>query len=248
MDMAKQNRQKVMDNKALKKEMQGKVVNKEFIQREAPKPVVAKNDFQKALLHALKTSQVVITIAPAGTGKSLCIMSDVSDRLKNNKVDKIILTRANVVLGKTIGMLPKGIDEKMAPLLAPLVEVIKQRHGTGFYDTQVGNGNIEILPLEYVRGRNFDGVTVVEESQNLSPDEIFSLITRVTDNGCLYLLGDSAQSDLKGKDGLTWLREFVEDHDLGDCITVVNGTSDDIVRGEICKRFVKAMENHKASK
>ena len=246
MDMAKQNRQKVMDNKILKKEMQGKVINPAFVKKEAPKPITAKNDFQRELLFALKKYSVVVAIAPAGCGKSLIVMSEVADRLRNKKVEKVIITRSNVGMGKTIGLLKGSIQDKMAPLLAPLTEVIKQRYGSAWYDCQVNNDNIETLALEYARGRNFDGVTVVEESQNISPQEMFSLITRVTDNGCLYLLGDPAQHDLHGKDGLTWLRDFVEDHDLGDCIKIVQGTSEDIVRGDICKRFVKAMEYERA--
>ena len=141
------------------------------------------------------------------------------------------------------GLLKGDLDSKFDPYLAPLIEVFTDRYGRGKFDSALHAGNIEKLPLEYVRGRNIRGVCIADEMQNSSKEEMFSLITRVTEEGKLFIIGDPVQSDLKHESGLVWLYDFVEKHELQDYIEIIEGTSDQIVRGGLCKAFVKAMES-----
>ena len=71
---------------------------------------------------------------------------------------------------------------------------------------------------------------------------MFSLITRVTEEGKLFIIGDPTQTDIKQENGLSWLFNFVEKHSLHEYIEIIEATSDEIVRGGLCKAFVKAME------
>ena len=210
------------------------------------KPIVPQNQFQSELLNAIKTKQVVFTDAPAGCGKTFVITSTVIDALKAGTIQKIILSRPSVGMGNSLGLLPGGLREKYEPYLMPIIDVIKQRYGNGFYECQLGNGNIEFVPLEYLRGRSFnDAIVIVDEFQNTKPDEAYSIMTRLGETSQLFCMGDTAQHDMRGESGLDWATNFIDKHDLYEFAELVDGDSDDIVRSGFCKAVVKAMESEK---
>lgn len=213
--------------------------------RKAP-PIVAKNEFQKDVLRAIKTKQIVVLQAPAGVGKSYLTMAQASDWLVNGDIDKLIIARTAVGMGRTHGFIKGDLEQKYTPLLMPLIEVFTDRHGMGKYETALASGNLEMVATEHMRGRNIDGVAILDESQNTTPEEMFSIITRVTENGKLFIIGDATQTDIKGVNGLSWLESFVEKHGLQEHIEILKANSDNIVRGGLCKAFVKAMEQEKA--
>lgn len=206
-------------------------------------PIQAKNEFQKKVLRALSSKQIVVIKAPAGCGKTYMTMGTAVDWFVKGQIDKILITRPAVGMGKTLGLLKGDLEQKFNPYLAPLIEVFTERYGRGKYEAALHAGNIEMVPLEYMRGRNIRDVAIVDEAQNMTKDEMFSLITRVTEDGKLFIIGDPVQTDIKSDNGLVWLYEFVEEHNLHEYIEVIEATSDDIVRGGLCKAFVKAMEN-----
>lgn len=221
---------------------EGRTINHKFDEERKVEPIQAKNEFQKKVLRALKLKQIVVIKAPAGTGKTYLAMGQASDWLVNGDIDKIMVTRPAVDMGQSIGFLKGGLDEKFDVYLAPLIEVFSMRHGKGKFDTALHAGNIEKVPLAYMRGRNIRSVGIVDEAQNLTPKEMFALITRVTEEGKLFIIGDPVQTDLKQQSGLVWLYDFVQKHNLQDYIEIIEGTSEDIVRGGLCKAFVQAME------
>lgn len=209
------------------------------------KPVSPLNEFQSNLNYEVNNTQVVFVDAPAGCGKTFIIMSNVVDWLKSGKIKKVILSRPSVGMGRSLGLLPGSMRDKFEPYLMPLIDVIKQRYGAGFYETQLSNGNIEFVPLEYLRGRSFnDAVVIVDEFQNTQPDESFSIMTRLGETSSLFCLGDTEQNDMKNSEnGLDWAIDFIDRHNLGKFASVVEGDSDDIVRSGFCKAIVKAMES-----
>lgn len=222
---------------------QTRKVNIKFDAEHKVEPIQAKTQFQKDVLKALKTKQIVVLIAPAGVGKSFLAMGQAADWYVNGDIDKITLARPAVGMGKTLGYLKGDLETKYSVYLAPLIEVFIKRHGKGKYDTALRDGNIEMLPVEYIRGRNIEGVAILDEAQNCTPEEMFSIVTRVTEEGKLFIIGDPTQKDLKVESGLEWLENFVEKHQLQEYIEIITATSDDIVRGGLCKAFVKAKES-----
>lgn len=223
----------------------GRVVKDKFLtdSRYIADPVKPKNPVQKEFLEALKHYDCICFQAPAGVGKSFLTMSQVSDWLKKGDCPKITLSRPAVGMGNTIGLLKGGIRDKYEPYLLPLLNVLKTRYGIGFYETSLANGTIEILPLEYVRGLSINHPIIVDEVQNCTPEEIYTLLTRIEEGGKLILLGDPNQSDLKRMNGMEWLPQWVEKiPELQDHIYVVQATSNDITRGGLCKKTVKARE------
>lgn len=223
-------------------EGQRQIKDKFLEERKAIKPVEAKNQFQKQVLKALATKQVVVISAPAGCGKSFLTMSAASDDLVKGVTDKLFLARPAVGMGNSLGMLKGTLREKYEPYLMPLIEVLIDRHGRGVYESGLNTGSIELTPFEYLRGRNLSGWAIVDEVQCCSAEEIYSVLTRITEGGKLILLGDKTQSDLKGIDGMSWLHDFVDRHNLHDTVEFIEGSSDDIVRSGFVKAIVKAKE------
>ncbi len=225
---------------------EGKHIKEKFVEQRAKeiesKPIQAKNEFQKKVLQSFKAKQITVVIAPAGTGKSLMAMGTASDWYVKGIIKKIIISRPAVGMGRTLGLLKGSLEDKFNPYLAPLIEVFTDRHGRGRYEIALNSGDLEMIPMEYLRGRNIRDVAIVDEAQNLTQDEVFSLLTRITEEGKLFLIGDPTQNDLKQESGLVWLEKFVIKHDLQDYIDIITATSDEIVRSGLCKSFVKAME------
>lgn len=239
--MTKRNKKKVVDSRWEKKVSEGREVKPD--DKYVKPPVQARNDKQKEFLSALKSHQVVVFVAPAGVGKSFLLMSEATDWLKKGIIDKITFCRPAVGMGNTLGLLKGGMREKYEPYLLPLIDVVRKRYGYNFYENCINNGTIELLPLEYARGRSIDHLLVVEECQNTSPDEIYTMITRIEETGKLVLIGDPSQNDLKGENSLQWLPKFIEDNpELKEFIKVIEATSDDIERSGLCKAMVKAKE------
>lgn len=240
--MRHSNRQARQDRRS-EKFSSGRVVTLKA-EPELKKPITPKGRFQKDLLNAINQHQAVFVNAPAGTGKTFVVMSTAIDWLKQGKIDKIILSRPTVGMGNSIGLLPGTIREKFEPFLAALVQVVKDRYGHGFYETQLGCGNIEFVPLEYIRGRSFENaVVIVDEFQNTDAETAYTIMTRTGEGSKLYCLGDISQNDMKSREtGLNWAIDFIDRHELFDFADYVEGTSDDIVRSDLCKAVVKARE------
>lgn len=239
----KRNKQQVVRDRWDKKEDKGRTVSPHKSDKYIADPVQAKNEKQREFLRALKTHQVVVFLAPAGVGKSFLTMSEVTDWFKKGDINKILMSRPAVGMGKTLGLLKGGLREKYEPYLLPLVDVIRGRYGYGFYENCINNGSIEMVPLEYIRGRNIDDVAVVDEFQNCTPDEAYTMITRIAETGKLILIGDPSQNDLRGENAMQWLPRFLESNpELKEHIAIIEATSDDIERGGLCKMMVKARE------
>lgn len=241
----KRNQKQVIEDRWEKKEEKGRVIRDKF-QGEVKPPVQARTEVQKEFLQALRTHDVVCFHAPAGVGKTFLTMSEVSDWLKKGYINKITLTRAVIPMGRSLGMLPSTLQQKFEPYLMPLLEVLWNRYGQNYYENCLHDGTIELLAPEYARGRSVSSVMVIDEAQSMHPDELYTLITRMEEGSKLILIGDPNQSDIKGKNGIDWLCEFVENNsELEQHIKIIKATSDDIVRGGLCKAMVKAKEKEK---
>jgi PhoH-like ATPase len=141
--------------------------------------------------------------AKAGAGKTLlCIAAAIEKVLVEGKYDRIIITRPVMPVGKDIGFLPGDLDEKMAPWMKPIqdnINVIKtacdRTKGYNNYLDKIDEV-IEIAPLTYIRGRSLQSAyVIVDESQNLTPSEVKTLVTRVGEDSKMVLTGDTAQID-----------------------------------------------------
>jgi phosphate starvation-inducible PhoH-like protein len=200
--------------------------------------IIPRTDKQKELIDAIKSSSQVLILGPAGTGKTYVTATCAADLYTLKEIDKIIITRPHVAVGKDIGFLPGTLEEKAQPWALPVLDVLVKHLGRGAVDTALKNGNIEIAPLALMRGRSFDNAFIIaDEAQNIEVPEIKMLLTRVGEGSTIVLNGDIQQSDLKGTSGLAKIIHLAKKHMLD--VPVVEFGIDDIVRSGICADWVK---------
>ena len=200
--------------------------------------LVPKTEKQKFLIDALKTSRQVFILGPAGTGKTYVTATYAADQYTLKEIDKIVITRPHVAVGKELGYLPGTLEEKTYPWALPVLDVLEKHWGKGTLDTAIKNGNVEMAPLALMRGRSFENAfIIVDETQNITTHELKMLLTRVGEGTTIVLNGDVQQSDLKEADGLTKVIHLAKKHQLP--VPIVEFDIDDIIRSDITAMWVK---------
>ena len=140
------------------------------------------------------------------------------------------------------------VYEKLEPYLKPMLNVLKQRLGDNDYDSRVRSGRIAIQAMEAIRGMSFENcILIIDEAQNTTPEEMESVVTRIGENCQIILCGDPAQSDIRGKNGLDYIAQIIEDYDVEDA-KVINFYPEDNVRSGITKRFVQIFDRIRGDK
>ena len=200
--------------------------------------LVPKTDKQKELLDALKSYQQVFILGPAGTGKTYVTATYAADLYTTKEIDKIVITRPHVAVGKELGFLKGDLEEKTKPWALPVLDVLEKHLGKGTVETGIKNGNIEMAPLALMRGRSFDNAfIIVDETQNITTHELKMLLTRVGEGTTIVLNGDVQQSDLKEADGLSKVIHLAKKHMMP--VPIIEFSVDDIIRSDICAMWVK---------
>ena len=193
------------------------------------KRIKPKSDNQKHLLDAINGGSLTLALGPAGTGKTYLAIAAAVEALDDGKVDRIILSRPAIEAGETIGFLPGDLTEKMAPYLRPLYDCLNDRLGAKRMKQMLADGQIEIAPVGYMRGRTLNNAfVVIDEAQNCTYPQIKMLLTRLGWHSKMVLTGDPGQSDLL--DGLSGLAEVAQRLDKVEGISVVYMGEADIVR------------------
>ena len=164
-----------------------------------------RNDEQKFALEACLNPdiQLVSLTGGAGTGKTLIALAAALEQAKD--FDQIILTRPTIVLGnQEIGFLPGDQKTKMSPFVQPLMDnlnVIKAQFRPSSkealkIEAMLKEEKLLISPLAYIRGRSLGRVFLIcDEAQNLTPNEVKTIITRAGDGTKMVFTGDIFQID-----------------------------------------------------
>tara|TARA_R110000744_G_scaffold231608_1_gene349757 strand:- start:1101 stop:1817 length:717 start_codon:yes stop_codon:yes gene_type:complete len=206
--------------------------------------IVPKTENQGKLIEAIKTSNQVIVFGPAGTGKTYVTATMAADLYTTKKIDKIVITRPMVSVGKDIGILPGYLEDKVTPWALPVLDVLIKHLGKGAVETAIKNGNIEMAPLAMMRGRSFeDAFIICDEAQNITTHELKMVLTRVGEGSTIVLNGDVMQTDLKEGDGLTKITHLAKKHMLP--VPIVEFDLDDIVRSDITAMWVRVFYKEK---
>jgi phosphate starvation-inducible PhoH-like protein len=233
---------KMLDKPKGKRATRFKGAAEEAVARMVPlKPL---NDNQALYLKHLETSNQVIVCGFSGTGKTYLAATFAANMYNNREIDKIILTRPNVSVGKDLGYFPGTLEEKFAPWAAPVLDVLNEHLGKGVVETGIKNGNIEMAPLSTMRGRSFKNAFIIlDEGQNTSVAEMKMFLTRVG-KGCKVVInGDIKQSDIAGQSGLSKVIHLAKKYNMP--VPVIEFSADDIVRSDICKQWILAFEEEK---
>jgi len=206
--------------------------------------IVAKTPKQKEFLDALKVSSQVFVLGPAGTGKTYVTATYAADLYTTKQIDKIVITRPHVAVGKELGFLKGDLTEKTMPWALPVLDVLEKHLGKGTVETGIKNGNIEMAPLALMRGRSFDSAfIIVDETQNITLHELKMVLTRVGEDTTIVLNGDVQQSDLKEADGLSKVIHLAKKYMLP--VPIIEFGVDDIIRSDITAMWVKTFMKEK---
>lgn len=167
------------------------------------------NEEQKEAKQLIYDNQITIITGSAGTGKSLVGAITALDFLNKKECDKILVTRATIEVGRSLGFLPGELDSKFNPYIEALIDNLHKCTDKQKVNDFVKSGRIEGLPVQYIRGKTIDDVLIVEESQNLTPFEMEAILTRLGKTGKIIVNGDNNQRDTNNsKTGLDFAIEL----------------------------------------
>lgn len=203
-----------------------------------------KSDAQRAYIESLKKNDIVIGIGPAGTGKTFLAMGMAVAALLNREVSRIILTRPAVEAGERLGFLPGDLYAKVNPFVRPLYDALYDMMEVDQANRMVERGEIEIVPLAYMRGRTLnDAFIILDEAQNATAEQMKMFLTRMGFRSKVVVTGDVTQVDLPTDrpSGLIEVQTI-----LGDIpgIAFVYFTERDVVRHPLLQEIIRAYDRH----
>ncbi len=204
--------------------------------------VIPRSKKQSEYLKALLNEDIVISLGPAGTGKSYLAVSAAVNMLVEKKVEKVILSRPAVEAGERLGFLPGDMKEKVDPYLRPLYDALYDLLGYEKVQRKIETGEIEIAPLAFMRGRTLkNSFAILDEAQNASLTQIKMFLTRIGENSKIVVNGDPSQVDLinKNHSGLVQSSKILNNINEIKCIEFDHT---DVVRHPLVSKIIKAYQ------
>jgi phosphate starvation-inducible PhoH-like protein len=196
-----------------------------------------KTENQERFMQAIAGHPLTIALGPAGTGKTYLAVTAAVEAFEAGSVARIVLTRPAIEAGETLGFLPGDLQEKMAPYLRPLFDALSERLGPRRLKKMMQDGDIEIAPIAYMRGRTLNNAfVVIDEAQNCTYPQIKMLLSRLGWHSKMVVTGDPDQSDLLPS--LSGLCEIARRLEAVENIAVVRLADQDIVRHPLVAEII----------
>ena len=206
------------------------------------RPVRARTGGQDAYIRALKHHPLVFGTGPAGTGKTWLAVAQAVALFERKEVDRIILSRPAVEAGERLGFLPGDMREKVDPYLRPIYDALFDLMDSRLVERALQNGEIEIAPLAFMRGRTLSNAAVIlDEAQNTTSVQMKMFLTRLGENSRMVVTGDPSQIDLPVGQ-TSGLNEALRLLVGVDGIAHVTFSHSDVVRHDLVARIVQAYD------
>ena len=210
------------------------------------KKIFARTQGQSEYFNLMRESEVVFGLGPAGTGKTYMAVAMAVDYLKSKKVEKLILSRPAVEAGERLGFLPGDMKEKVDPYLRPLYDALYDMMPADKVERMLGNGEIEIAPLAFMRGRTLSNAfVIIDEAQNTTSVQMKMVLTRLGQDSRMVITGDLSQVDLPSNqlsglaDATARLRDI-------EGVGIYRLTGQDVVRHLVVARILKAYDTEQS--
>jgi len=208
------------------------------------RPIVPRTVGQRRYVAAMRASEVVFGVGPAGTGKTYLAAAMAVAELKKGNVKRLILTRPAVEAGEKLGFLPGDLSEKVDPYVRPLFDALQVMLPGERMEQLIERRIIEVAPLAYMRGRTLsDAVVLLDEAQNTTIAQMRMFLTRLGEGSRMIVNGDVTQVDLpRGQQsGLVHAVQVLEGVPG---IEVVRFDSSDVIRHALVARVIDAYDRH----
>jgi phosphate starvation-inducible PhoH-like protein len=205
--------------------------------------VKCKTENQKALVNSMKENEVTICSGPAGTGKTYLACAEALKLIKRYaKYKKIVIVKSVTTLkNEEIGFLKGGLREKMEPFMFSFVHNFEKLVGQAITARLRELKTIEEMPIAYMRGINLDrSIIIIDEAQNISRENIRTIMTRLGRNSKMVFLGDERQQDSKGGNGLTFLMDHFADIEEIGCVQF---NKSDVVRNPLIAKIERVFDS-----
>lgn len=209
--------------------------------------IMTKTLSQKEYVKSILKNTITFGIGPAGTGKTYLAVALAAKAFRENKVDRIILTRPAIEAGENLGFLPGDLQSKVDPYLRPLYDALFDIIGTDSFNKNIDRGNIEIAPLAYMRGRTLDSSFIIlDEAQNTTSEQMKMFLTRLGFGSKIVVTGDITQIDLpkNKKSGLVEVEKVLKGIES---IDFIKFKKEDVVRHRLVQDIVNAYDDYSVS-
>jgi phosphate starvation-inducible protein PhoH and related proteins len=197
---------------------------------------------QAAYMDMLASHEMVFGIGPAGTGKTYLAVAQAVAMLLAGRVDRIVLSRPAVEAGERLGFLPGDLKEKVDPYLRPLYDALNDMMPGEQVVRRLGNGEIEVAPLAFMRGRTLaHAFVILDEAQNTTAVQMKMFLTRMGEGTRMVITGDLTQVDLP-TGTRSGLRDALDTLEGVAGIGVTRFDKRDVVRHPLVARIVDAYD------
>jgi len=204
--------------------------------------ITAKNLSQRQYIDLMRGRDVVMSVGPAGTGKTYLAMAVAIASLNRHEVSRVVLTRPAVEAGERLGFLPGSMAEKVNPYLRPLYDALNDMMPMEQAGRLIERGVIEVAPLAFMRGRTLnDSFVILDEAQNTTSEQMKMFLTRLGQDSRAVITGDVTQIDLP-KGTRSGLVEALEVLRGVEGIGVQRFSDKDVVRHPLVQQIVVAYE------
>ncbi len=202
---------------------------------------------QATYLQAIERHDVVLSVGPAGTGKTFLAVAMALKYLWEERVERILLTRPAVEAGESLGFLPGDFQEKINPYLTPLYDALQAMIPYEKVQRLMHKRIIEVAPLAYMRGRTLgDAFIILDEAQNTKSVQMKMFLTRLGPRSKVVITGDVTQIDLPAHER-SGLVEAISVLRGVPGIAVVELTQDDVIRHPLVRNIIQAYERSSQS-
>ena len=206
--------------------------------------IIPRSKKQSDYLRALLNENIILSLGPAGTGKSYLAVSVAVTMLMEKKIERVILSRPAVEAGEKLGFLPGDMKEKVDPYLRPLYDALYDLFGYEKIQNKIESGEIEIAPLAFMRGRTLrNAFAILDEAQNASLTQIKMFLTRIGENSKLVVNGDPSQIDLQNKSHSGLIKSQTILKNIKG-ISIVNFDHKDVMRHPLVTKIVEAYQKN----